>query len=86
MKMWRKTKQEDRCGGSKGCSEKTSAERDFNKVMEVAGEVSSQGGGMYGYRPRGFFTYRPSSDLLLGPPVLPHCAPGEVLGHGPLTY
>lgn len=40
---------------------------------------------MYGYNLRVSFTYRPSSDLQPGPPVLPHCAPGEVLGHGPLT-
>lgn len=53
--------------------------------MEEAGEVGSEGGEMFGYRLRGF-TYRPSSDLQPRPLVLPHCAPGEVLAHGPLTH
>lgn len=56
------------------------------QVMEMAAEVRSEGSGMYGYRSRGSFTYRSSSDVQPGPQVLPHCAPGEVLGHGPLTH
>lgn len=44
------------------------------------------GGGRHRYRLRACFASRLSLDLQLGPPAFLHCAPGEVLGHGPFTH
>lgn len=85
IEQWqrRETKWQNWCGGSK---KQVQSETPPSDGGGRRGEIQGRWNVQYVYRSGGSFTSRLSSDLQPGPPVLPHCAPREVLGHGQLKH
>lgn len=55
-------------------------------ACDGSGRKGERGGGAQRYRLRGSSCSSSVIGPPAGPPAFPHCAPGEVLGHGPFTH